>query len=124
MTPFCDLPGDILSATKQAQSFALELGRAVSVLIARNQRPGLPAYVRRQSYGALGWPLVPSTAFPGETTLACPRCASTNVTLTSVGAGLGSGPGGRHRMGDNYRSANICNKCGYLTVSKEVSVCR
>lgn len=33
--------------------------------------------------GAHGWPLVPSAHFPGELTLACPRCGSTRVTLSA-----------------------------------------
>lgn len=38
--------------------------------------------------GAFGWPLVPSPNFPGETTLACPECGSTNIWFT--GSNLGS----------------------------------
>lgn len=71
--------------------------------------------------GVLGWPLVPSTHFPGENTLACPKCGSTHITLFSVGAGLGSGPGGRHRFGDNYRSAIRCETCKHQQIAQEIS---
>lgn len=55
--------------------------------------------------GAHGWPLVPSTAFPGELTLACPKCGSTNVTLT-----VAYGPGGR--LGDPGATDIIrCEAC-------------
>lgn len=36
----------------------------------------------RRRLGIGGWPLVPSATFPGETTLSCPKCGSTAVTLT------------------------------------------
>lgn len=78
----------------------------------------------QQSTGALGWPLVPSTAFPGEQTLACPKCGSTNVTLFSVGAGIGTEAGGRYRMGDNYHSAIRCEVCKHQTIGHEVRTCR
>jgi hypothetical protein len=43
--------------------------------------------------GAHGWPLVPSKRFPGELTLACPKCGSTDIVFTGA-----YGPGGR--LGD------------------------
>ena len=63
--------------------------------------------------GAGGWPLVPSKTFPGEKTLACPRCGKTNVTMTVAPGAGGTGPGGRWRMGDRGgQELNICNACG------------
>lgn len=67
----------------------------------------------KQEYGLLGWPLVPSVRFPDEQTLACPKCGSLDVTLTSVPAGRGSGPSGRYRLGDSYRPVNRCESCGH-----------
>jgi DNA-directed RNA polymerase subunit RPC12/RpoP len=72
--------------------------------------------------GALGWPLVPSKAFPGEQTLACPQCGSTHITLFSVPAGSGSGYHGAHRFGDNYRSAIRCEQCKHQTIDTKVTV--
>lgn len=66
--------------------------------------------------GALGWPLVPSKIYPGETTLACPKCGSTNITLSGVAPFRGTGPGGRRRMGDQgWRDVNRCNACKHET---------
>ena len=63
--------------------------------------------------GKHGWPLVPSTRFPGERTLACPDCSSTNITLTVEYPAYGSGPCGRGRLGDyGARNKTICNGCG------------
>lgn len=63
--------------------------------------------------GAHRWPLVPSKAFPGELTLACPKCESTDVTLTIAPGAYGTGPCGRWRMGDQGGSdLIICNACG------------
>jgi hypothetical protein len=63
--------------------------------------------------GANGWPLVPSKAFPGEQTLACPRCKSTNVTMTVRYPIRGSGPMGRGRLGDvGTKNVNRCESCG------------
>lgn len=58
------------------------------------------------------WPFVPSSAFPGERTLACGACLSTHVTLTSRPRGLGTGPGGRHRLGDPADAIARCEACG------------
>lgn len=61
--------------------------------------------VEENMTGAHGWPLVPSTCFPEEHTLACPRCGSTNITLS-----VQYGPGGR--LGDpgtvEYASCEGC----------------
>lgn len=63
--------------------------------------------------GRCGWPLVPSTRFPGETTIACPRCGSTNVVLSCYYGSPGSGPRGRGRLGDPGGGAtNECESCG------------
>jgi transcription elongation factor Elf1 len=59
-----------------------------------------------QTEGAHGWPLVPSKAFPGEQTLTCPVCGSTNVTLSVI-----YGPSGR--LGDPGSLNTItCESCG------------
>jgi hypothetical protein len=50
--------------------------------------------------GAHGWPLVPSKAFPGELTLACPKCGGTEILLTGSYGFPGTGPNGRGRLGD------------------------
>lgn len=63
--------------------------------------------------GLLGWPLVPSKRFPGELTLACPQCLSTNVTMTLAPGGRGTGPGGQWRMGDPSRDLNRCEDCKF-----------
>lgn len=56
--------------------------------------------------GAHGWPLVPSTHFPGELTLACPACGSLDISLSVI-----YGPGGR--LGDPGSLNTItCKSCG------------
>ncbi len=62
--------------------------------------------------GAHGWPLVPSTHFEGETMLACPDCGKSDIILSSIGSGIGSGRRGSHRMGDDYRPTIECKGCG------------
>jgi hypothetical protein len=63
--------------------------------------------------GKHGWPLVPSPHFPGEQTLACPKCGSTDLTLTVEYPFNGTGPGGRGRLGDyGARDKTICRGCG------------
>lgn len=50
---------------------------------------------------------MPSTNFPGELALACPKCYSRDVTMTVI-----YGPGGR--LGDpGATNVNICNYCNY-----------
>jgi predicted nucleic-acid-binding Zn-ribbon protein len=78
--------------------------------------------MEKSKTGAHGWPLVPSVRFPGEQALSCPKCGGTTITLFSVGAGIGSGPGGSHRFGDNYRSAIRCESCKHQEISTEVSM--
>lgn len=60
-----------------------------------------------------GFLKVPSPKFPGEMTKACPKCGSTNWTMTVAPSGVGSGPGGRWRLGDAADNVTICNNCGY-----------
>ncbi len=63
--------------------------------------------------GAHGWPLVPSTHFPGELTLACPNCGSLEIALSVIYPGRGSGPGGRGRLSDPGALNTIkCQSCG------------
>lgn len=66
--------------------------------------------------GLLGWPLAPSTHFPGEMTLSCPNCFSTNITILSVPMGRGTGPNGRFRMGDPSKQAVRCERCKRMEV--------
>jgi hypothetical protein len=62
------------------------------------------------AHGAHGWPLVESKAFPGELTLSCPKCKSTNVTQT-----VAYGSGGR--LGDPGASdLLVCGGCGHRSV--------
>jgi hypothetical protein len=64
--------------------------------------------------GVLGWPLVPSRAYPGESTVACPACGSRDIDLTVLPGAGGTGPGGRWRMGDNGgKDLNRCRACGH-----------
>jgi hypothetical protein len=66
-----------------------------------------------QKTGAQGWPLVPSTHFPGELTLGCPQCGSTDITMSVQYPVRGTGPMGRGRLGDpGSREYNRCNSCG------------
>lgn len=63
--------------------------------------------------GAHGLPLVPSKHFPGELTLACSACGSTEITLTVQYPARGTGSGGRGRLGDpGSRDVAICRACG------------
>lgn len=66
--------------------------------------------------GALGWPMVPSARFPKEMTLSCPKCGSTNITMSVVGSGIGSGSGGRWRLGDPCKQTNKCETCKHFSV--------
>lgn len=61
-----------------------------------------------------GFLKVPSKAHPGRLTHACPKCKSQDVTFTSFPAGPGTGPGGRHRLGDPSKEASRCNHCGHI----------
>lgn len=71
-----------------------------------------------------GWPLKPSAKgpFKGELTLQCPNCGSQDVMLAVVPAPLGTGPGGRARLGDQGSvDVAICQDCGnrgYLKIPK------
>jgi hypothetical protein len=57
--------------------------------------------------GAHGWPLAPSKHFPGELTLACPQCHSTDIMMT-----VAYGPGGR--LGDPGATDIVaCQTCGH-----------
>lgn len=59
-----------------------------------------------QRFGAHGWPLVPSTRWPGENALACPDCGSTRVVLYGI-------PGWDGRMGSPGTGNGIrCKDCG------------
>ena len=63
--------------------------------------------LKEEKTGAHGWPLVPSTKFPGEHTLACPNCGKSNITMSVV-----YGP--RGRLGDPGAHDTIkCNDCGH-----------
>lgn len=42
----------------------------------------------------------------------CPKCGGRNIVRDSVPSGIGSGSGGSHRMGDNYRPRVTCQDCG------------
>lgn len=62
--------------------------------------------------GAFGWPLAPSKRFPGEMTLACPACGSTNVTMGVQYSPRGTGSRGQGRLGDPGSTDFIaCNDC-------------
>jgi hypothetical protein len=71
----------------------------------------------RSGYG--GWPLVPSKNFPGETTIACKACGSTDVKLTGCYGYPGTGPGGRGRLGDpgglDWAECSACKARGYAS---------
>lgn len=64
--------------------------------------------------GAYGWPRVPSTNFPGELTLACPKCGAVNWTMGTQYARFGTGSRGQGRLGDPGSTDYIkCNACGH-----------
>ena len=57
-------------------------------------------------YGALGWPLIMSTRYKGETCLLCPRCESTDIQL-------GCTPGYDGRMfSPGTKDYILCLNCG------------
>lgn len=68
---------------------------------------------------AHGWPMTvllhdlnPVTK-AGSVMVTCPHCASFDVFMTIAPGGLGTGPGGRWRMGDpGGRDYTGCNNCG------------
>jgi hypothetical protein len=68
------------------------------------------SYAPRSLYGQ--WPLTPSTVFPNEKSLMCPFCKSKNITLTIEPTGPGTGPFGRHRLGDPAIDVARCEDCG------------
>lgn len=77
----------------------------------------LEAMMKAEDTGVAGWPLVPSKRFPGERTLSCPKCKSTDVTLTGHYAARGTGPGGRGRLGDPGATNIIrCESCRHQEV--------
>jgi hypothetical protein len=85
----------------------------------RSSKKGIWASVKKVFSGSPtktsrygGWPLTPSKRFPKETALECPKCGSQNITLTGHGTGRGTGPGGRHRLGDPSVSYALCESCG------------
>lgn len=62
-----------------------------------------------------GWPMVPiqSGPYAGEKTPCCPKCFSTRVSLTVRYPAVGTGAGGRGRLGDpGSVSLAICRNCG------------
>lgn len=67
--------------------------------------------------GAHGWPLAPSMRFPGETTLACPKCGSIDITMGTQYARYGTGRKGQGRLGDpgavEYACCNACGQSNY-----------
>lgn len=64
--------------------------------------------------GAGGWPLVPSKMWPGEKSIACPKCGSLDVTMGGSYPVRGTGAGGRGRLGDaGGLDTNTCNDCGF-----------
>jgi hypothetical protein len=64
--------------------------------------------------GAYGCPLVPSKRFPGELTLACVKCGSTDITMTGCYPVYGTGPCGRGRLGDpGGLDWAECGACGH-----------
>lgn len=77
-------------------------------------------------YGA--WPLVPSKVHPGELTIQCPFCKSTDIALTVEPGPIGTGPEGRWRMGDpGGRELALCSRCkkkGYLVITTKFSLGR
>jgi hypothetical protein len=89
-----------------------------------NPAPVSPAFLAAYpdhdgAAGAIGWPLVASPTYPGETTLACPACGSVRVELTTRPGGHGTGPGGRWRMGDPGGAAlNRCAACGHRATAE------
>lgn len=79
---------------------------------------GARRHGQKQETGAHGWPLVPSKHFPGEKTLACPECGSTDVMLTTQYGSPGTGPGGRGRLGDpGSKDVAICQNCKHRSAS-------
>lgn len=61
-----------------------------------------------------GWNVADSKRNPNEKTLACPKCNSTDCTLSVEYPVYGTGPNGRGRAGD-YGSKDYvrCNSCGF-----------
>lgn len=60
-----------------------------------------------------GWPLTPCERFGHkELALECPFCKGRNIVLTSEPNGPGTGPMGRHRLGDPARDLARCSDCG------------
>ena len=65
-----------------------------------------------EKFGAAGWPIKPSTIFPGEETLHCPKCDSERLSMVSLG---GFGPGGWRQGNPNPVHQIECNQCGNRT---------
>jgi hypothetical protein len=57
--------------------------------------------------------LTPSRRFSNELSLECPECHSKDIMMTIEPGGIGTGPGGRWRMGDSGGTdIDVCNQCG------------
>lgn len=67
-----------------------------------------PVIVEFPDFGVKQW----------EYAVFCPKCAKSNVTRDSLPCGAGSGPGGSHRLGDDYRPRITCNACGHVSIGK------
>lgn len=66
-----------------------------------------PTCAEKPPTGAHGWPMVPSRAWVGELTLACPKCGSSNFLMT-----VAYGPGGR--LGSPGATDILrCKSCGH-----------
>lgn len=70
--------------------------------------PDAEAFVALVEAGAIaGW-------FPlGDLAMTCRNCGTQNqIVLTTEFTSYGTGPGGRHRLGDPSRNVAVCQACG------------
>ncbi len=72
----------------------------------------LLAYHSSTERSACGWPFVPSKLRPGEMTIACGVCGSTDIVESVQYPARGTGPMGCGRLGDpgavEYAKCNAC----------------
>lgn len=64
--------------------------------------------LKTSRYG--NWPMTTSHR-PGELSIECPDCMSKCIRFSSSWTGLGTGPLGRYRLGDQSRDYAECERC-------------
>jgi len=108
-----DPESEYLSAERKEWVGMTSFHKGVKALIEHS--PQKRCFTTRMS---CGWPLVKKD---GHRVPSCPYCKSTAIQMGSIPYGAGTGPGGKHRMGDPYRSKVECMECRAITIALTVT---